>query len=188
MARRHHRGDPDHPLPRPPPEEARLRLPGRPPFANLTGAAANEYVADGLTDSVISDLAHIPELRVISRTSAMHYKNTRKALPDIAKELEVAADVPPARRVSARGGPPPRVRRRAWRNDRCDTRTLGALSAMEPNALWLKPVLEMRALCYRNAALTDLAQKAQRDLAEFQPAEARAISSSAPSARASPRP
>lgn len=61
------------------------------PFANLTGTPANEYVADGLTDSVISDLAHIPELRVISRTSAMHYKNTRKALPDIAKELEVGA-------------------------------------------------------------------------------------------------
>ena len=61
------------------------------PFANLTGAASNEYVADGLTESLIADLAHIPELRVISRTSAMHYKNTRKALPAIAKELEVGA-------------------------------------------------------------------------------------------------
>ena len=61
------------------------------PFANLTGAAANEYIADGFTDSLISDLAHIPELRVISRTSAMHYKNARKPLPEIAKELNVGA-------------------------------------------------------------------------------------------------
>ena len=76
----------------------------------------------------------------------------------------------------------------AWRTSRCGTRTLGALSAMEPNALWLKPVLEMRALCYRDAALTELAQKAQKDLEEFEVAEARAISSSVPSARASPRP
>jgi spermidine synthase len=76
----------------------------------------------------------------------------------------------------------------AWRIDRCGTRTLGALSAMEPNALWLKPVLEMRALCYRNAYLTELAEQARRDLADFEAAEARVTSSSVPSARASPRP
>jgi spermidine synthase len=76
----------------------------------------------------------------------------------------------------------------AWRTDRCGTRTLGALSAMEPNALWMKPILEMRALCYGNAALTELAEKARRDLAEFEAAEALVTSSSVPSARASPRP
>jgi spermidine synthase len=76
----------------------------------------------------------------------------------------------------------------AWQSDRCGTRTLGALSAMEPNALWVKPILEMRALCYQNAALTDLAMKARRDLAEFERVEARVTSSSVPSARASPRP
>jgi spermidine synthase len=72
----------------------------------------------------------------------------------------------------------------AWRNSRCGMRTLGALSAMEPNPLWLKPVLEMRALCYRNAALADLAETARRDLEDFEIAE-RATSSSAPSTRAS---
>jgi spermidine synthase len=76
----------------------------------------------------------------------------------------------------------------AWQSGRCGTRTLGALSAMEPNALWMKPVLEMRALCYRNAAFTDLAELARRDLADFEAAEARVTSSSVPSARASPRP
>ncbi len=76
----------------------------------------------------------------------------------------------------------------AWRSGKCGTRTLGALSVMEPNALWVKPVLEMRALCYRNAAFTDLAELARRDLADFEAAEARVTSSSVPSARASPRP
>jgi spermidine synthase len=76
----------------------------------------------------------------------------------------------------------------AWRSSRCGTRTLGALSAMEPHALWLKPILEMRALCYRDAALTELAERARRDLDDFEAAEAGVTSSSVPSARASPRP
>lgn len=59
------------------------------PFANLTGAAANEYVADGVTDALISDLANISSLRVISRTSAMQYKNARQPLPKIASALGV---------------------------------------------------------------------------------------------------
>lgn len=59
------------------------------PFANLTGAAGNEYVADGVTDALISDLANIASLRVISRTSAMQYKNVRKPLPEIASALGV---------------------------------------------------------------------------------------------------
>lgn len=76
----------------------------------------------------------------------------------------------------------------AWRSGRCGVRTLGALTAMEPNALWVKPILEMRALCYRTAALTDLAERARRELEEFEGAEPRVTSSSAPSARASPPP
>jgi spermidine synthase len=87
----------------------------------------------------------------------------------------------------------------AWQSDRCGARTLGALSAMEPHALWVKPVLEMRALCYRNAALTELAENARRDLADYEAAKEipryarddtrpRVTSSSAQSARASPRP
>jgi len=74
----------------------------------------------------------------------------------------------------------------SWRSSRCGQRTLGALSAMEPHALWVKPILEMRVLCYDAAALTQLAERARRDLEEFEKGEA--TSSSARSARASPRP
>jgi len=59
------------------------------PFVNLTGAAANEYVCDGLTETLISDLGHVRALRVISRTTAMQYKNAKKPLPRIASELGV---------------------------------------------------------------------------------------------------
>lgn len=59
------------------------------PFVNLTGAATNDYVADGVTDSLISDLANLSGLRVISRTSAMQYRNATKPLPKIASELNV---------------------------------------------------------------------------------------------------
>jgi hypothetical protein len=76
----------------------------------------------------------------------------------------------------------------AWRSGRCGTRTVGALSALEPHALWVKPILEMRALCYRDAGLFDLAERARLDLAAFDAAEAPVISSSVPSARASPLP
>lgn len=44
-----------------------------------------------MTDALISHLGKIGSLRVISRTSAMHYKETRKRLPEIAKELDVQA-------------------------------------------------------------------------------------------------
>jgi TolB-like protein/Flp pilus assembly protein TadD len=61
------------------------------PFLNLTGNADQEYVADGLTEALIADLAQIRALRVVSRTSVMRYKNTREALPDIARDLDVDA-------------------------------------------------------------------------------------------------
>jgi TolB-like protein/Flp pilus assembly protein TadD len=61
------------------------------PFLNLTGNADQEYVADGLTEALITDLAQIRALRVVSRTSVMRYKNTREALPDIARDLDVDA-------------------------------------------------------------------------------------------------
>src|SRR5262249_29250880 len=54
---------------------------------------AQEYFADGMTDALIGDLAKIGALRVISRTSAMHYKGTKKSLPQIASELGVDAVV-----------------------------------------------------------------------------------------------
>jgi TolB-like protein/DNA-binding winged helix-turn-helix (wHTH) protein/Tfp pilus assembly protein PilF len=59
------------------------------PLENLTGDPAQEYFADGMTDALITDLAQIRSLRVISRTSIMRYKHTHKSLPEIAKELDV---------------------------------------------------------------------------------------------------
>jgi len=59
------------------------------PLANLSGDPQQEYFADGMTDALTTDLSKIGALRVISRTSAMHYKGTNKTLPEIAKELNV---------------------------------------------------------------------------------------------------
>ena len=63
------------------------------PMANLSGDPAQEYFADGLTDALITDLAQMGDLRVISRTSVMRYKGTSKRVPVIARELHVAAVV-----------------------------------------------------------------------------------------------
>ncbi len=56
---------------------------------NLSGDPAQEYFADGMTDELTTDLAKLRSVRVISRGSAMHYKGTRKTLPEIARELKV---------------------------------------------------------------------------------------------------
>jgi serine/threonine protein kinase/tetratricopeptide (TPR) repeat protein len=63
------------------------------PIENLTGDKEQDYLPDGITDELIANLAKIPSLRVISRTSAMSYKGTHKALPQIARELNVDAVV-----------------------------------------------------------------------------------------------
>ena len=59
------------------------------PFENLSPDPDNAFFADGLTEEVISDLSKIRALRVISRTSAMMFKNARKSAPAIAQELNV---------------------------------------------------------------------------------------------------
>jgi len=61
------------------------------PLENLSGDPSQEYFADGMTEAVITDLGKIGELRVISRTSAMHYKGTHKSIPEIARDLNVDA-------------------------------------------------------------------------------------------------
>ncbi len=61
------------------------------PLENLSGDPSQEYFVDGMTDALIGDLAKIEGLRVISRTSAMHYKGTGKSLREIADELKVDA-------------------------------------------------------------------------------------------------
>jgi len=63
------------------------------PLDNLSGDPSQEYFADGITDALTTELAQIRGVRVISRTSAMHYKGTKKALPEIARELGVDAVV-----------------------------------------------------------------------------------------------
>src|SRR4029079_18307697 len=63
------------------------------PLESLSGDASQDYFADGMTDELIADLGQISALRVISRTSVMGYKHTRKPLPQIARELNVDAVV-----------------------------------------------------------------------------------------------
>ena len=61
------------------------------PLENLSSDQSQEYFADGMTDELIADLGQISALRVISRTSVMAYKHSRKPLPQIARELGVDA-------------------------------------------------------------------------------------------------
>jgi len=63
------------------------------PLDNLSGDVSQEYFAEEITDALTTSLAQMRGIRVISRTSAMRYKGTRKALPEIAKELGVDAVV-----------------------------------------------------------------------------------------------
>jgi TolB-like protein/DNA-binding winged helix-turn-helix (wHTH) protein/Tfp pilus assembly protein PilF len=63
------------------------------PLDNLSGDAGQSYFADGMTDELITDLAQISALRVISHTSVMVYQGARKPLPQIARELDVDAVV-----------------------------------------------------------------------------------------------
>jgi TolB-like protein/DNA-binding winged helix-turn-helix (wHTH) protein len=61
------------------------------PLDNLSGDASQQYVADGMTSELITDLAQIKALRVVSQTTAMQYRGAHKSLPEIAKELHVDA-------------------------------------------------------------------------------------------------
>jgi TolB-like protein/DNA-binding winged helix-turn-helix (wHTH) protein/Tfp pilus assembly protein PilF len=59
------------------------------PLANLSEDANQEYLADGITEQLTTELGRMSGLRVVSRTSAWHYKGLSKSLRDIAKELNV---------------------------------------------------------------------------------------------------
>ncbi len=63
------------------------------PLKNLSGDASQEYLADGMTEELIGRLSGIRDLRVISRTSVMRFKDTQLAVPEIAKTLGVDAIV-----------------------------------------------------------------------------------------------
>ncbi|MEN9636349.1 MAG: hypothetical protein RL077_4753 [Verrucomicrobiota bacterium] len=60
------------------------------PLTNLSPDKENEFFADGMHEDILTNLANIPELRVVSRTSVMEYRNTTKKIPQIARELGVA--------------------------------------------------------------------------------------------------
>jgi len=63
------------------------------PVENLSGDKEQEYFADGITDALTTDLAQIGSLKVISRTSAMHFKGSQESLPQIGRDLQVDAVV-----------------------------------------------------------------------------------------------
>ncbi len=72
-----------------PRRNARIRSVAVLPLADLSHDAEPDYFADGMTEALITDLAKIRALKVISRTSAMRYKGSDKPLPQIASELGV---------------------------------------------------------------------------------------------------
>lgn len=76
----------------PPPPEA-IQAIAVLPLQNISSDASEEYIADGMTDEIITDLAKLAGPKVISRTSAMQYKGTHKTIPEIARELNVGAIV-----------------------------------------------------------------------------------------------
>ncbi len=61
------------------------------PLANLMGDPGQEYFVEGMHEAIISNLSRIGALKVISRTSAMRYKDTDKLMPEIARDLNVDA-------------------------------------------------------------------------------------------------
>jgi TolB-like protein/DNA-binding winged helix-turn-helix (wHTH) protein/Tfp pilus assembly protein PilF len=63
------------------------------PLVNLSGDPTQDYFADGMTEAIIGNLARIRALRVVSRTSVMRFKSTRRSLPEIARALNVDAVV-----------------------------------------------------------------------------------------------
>lgn len=73
------------------------------PLGNLSGDTKEDYFSDGMTEELISNLAQIHALKVISRTSVMRYKQTTKQLPEIARELGADAIIEGSvRRVGGR--------------------------------------------------------------------------------------
>jgi len=61
------------------------------PLKNITGDTDQEFFSDGMTEALIAELSQISALRVISRTSVLQYKNTKKTIPEIARDLNVDA-------------------------------------------------------------------------------------------------
>ena len=112
------------------------------PLDNLSGDASQNYFADGMTDELITDLAQISALRVISRTSVMVYKGARKPLPQIARELNVDAVV---EGTVLRSGDQVRITAQlieALRTSTCGPRAMRAICAIRWRSRtgWLEPL------------------------------------------------
>ena len=71
------------------------------PFRNISPNPGDEYLADGMTEELISTLSRIGGLRVISRSSVMRYKDTTKSVPEIAAELRAGAVLEGSVRIAA---------------------------------------------------------------------------------------
>jgi serine/threonine protein kinase len=71
------------------------------PFANVSGDANNDYLSDGITESLIGNLAHVPDLKVKSRNSVFHYKGKDVDMQKVGNDLDVSALV--SGRVVPRG-------------------------------------------------------------------------------------
>jgi TolB-like protein len=61
------------------------------PLANLSGDAGEDFLADGMTDELITSLAQIGSLKVISRSSVLRYRNSTLGAPEIGRQLGVEA-------------------------------------------------------------------------------------------------
>jgi TolB-like protein/DNA-binding winged helix-turn-helix (wHTH) protein/Tfp pilus assembly protein PilF len=73
------------------PSSAQIRSIAVLPLANLSGDPRQEFFADGMTEALIERLSTLRDVRVVSRTSVMHFKQSGKPVPAIAKELNVDA-------------------------------------------------------------------------------------------------
>ncbi len=124
------------------------------PLQNLSDNADEDYFADGMTDELTTDLAQFGSLRVISRTSAMHYKGANKTAPEIGREL--GADTLIEGTVQRAGN---RVRIRVQLIDSATDRHLWARSYDHE----LKDVLVLQSL-----AAHDIAEEVQGKFAPTQ--------------------
>jgi TolB-like protein len=62
------------------------------PLANLSGDPGEDYFANGMTEALTADLAQIAALGVISRTSVIQYKGTKRPLPEIGRQILASTD------------------------------------------------------------------------------------------------
>jgi len=98
---------PAHPAPAHPASAEALALPDGPsiavlPFTNMSGDAAQDYLADGITEDIITDLSRLRWLFVIARNSTFTYKGRAVDVRDVARELGVAYVLEGSVRVAAR--------------------------------------------------------------------------------------